>query len=147
MPEPARWRIVDAPRCKVQFQFEPRDLWVGLFWRVNRHPFFSTLHLYICVVPTVPLHISILRHSELGGSMKPPISAQPQEPTYLVTQIDPNGNGGGEQEWLERDLRRSLKLPAGDDLPAEGSGRDMYQAEWGRWGWMLRWRRAEASDA
>lgn len=66
MPEIAperRWRIINRPRLKVQFQFEPRDVWVGLFWRVTRHSGlqFSILHLYICLLPLLPLHIAILR--------------------------------------------------------------------------------------
>lgn len=57
------FRIVDRERVKAQFQWEPRDLWAGLFWRVNREmprPYY-TLHLYVCLVPCVPLHVTILR--------------------------------------------------------------------------------------
>lgn len=50
-----RLRIVDKPRLIAQFQFEPRDLWVGLFWQRTEVAF----HLYICVIPLVPLHITI----------------------------------------------------------------------------------------
>jgi len=55
-------RIIDNPRLKAQFQFEPRDLWIGLFWRVNREmpPPYYTLHLYLCILPLVPLHITLL---------------------------------------------------------------------------------------
>ena len=51
-----RWRLVDRLRLKVQLQFEPRDLWIGAFWRRTE----IAVHLYICVLPTVPLHITIL---------------------------------------------------------------------------------------
>ena len=56
------FRIIDKPTLKAQFQFEPRDLWIGLFWRINREmpPPFYTLHLYVCILPLVPLHITIL---------------------------------------------------------------------------------------
>lgn len=50
-------RIVDRANVKAQFQWEPRNAWVGLFWRRTN----VTLHLYVCVVPFVPLHITILR--------------------------------------------------------------------------------------
>jgi len=52
-----RLRLVDQPRLKVQFQLEPKDLWIGLFWRRTE----IALHLYICILPIVPLHITIAR--------------------------------------------------------------------------------------
>lgn len=49
-------RFVNRPgRLIAQFQFEPRDLWIGLFWRRTE----IALHLYICFVPLFPLHITI----------------------------------------------------------------------------------------
>lgn len=52
------WRLIDRPgRLIVQFQWEPRDVWVGLFWRRTE----IALHLYICLLPFVPLHITIAR--------------------------------------------------------------------------------------
>lgn len=58
-------RIANRPFLKAQFQFEPRDLWLGAFWRVNRQmpPPFYTLHLYLCLIPMFPLHITILLRS------------------------------------------------------------------------------------
>ncbi len=49
------WRIWDGDKVKAQFQWEPRDLWVGCFWR--RTP--NCLHLYICLLPMIPLHVTI----------------------------------------------------------------------------------------
>ncbi len=48
-------RFVDREKLKVQLQWEPRDLWVGLFWRRTD----IALHLYVCLVPLVPLHVTI----------------------------------------------------------------------------------------
>lgn len=50
-----RWRIIDKPRLKAQFQFEPKDWWIGLFWQRTD----VALHLYVCLIPLVPLHITI----------------------------------------------------------------------------------------
>jgi hypothetical protein len=50
-------RIVNRPGLIAQFQFEPRDIWIGLFWRYTD----IALHLYVCVLPLVPLHITIAR--------------------------------------------------------------------------------------
>lgn len=55
-------RIINRKTLKAQFQFEPRDVWLGLFWRTLRQmpPPYYTLHLYICLLPLVPLHITLL---------------------------------------------------------------------------------------
>lgn len=50
-------RLVNRPKLIVQIQWEPRDLWVGLFWRRTD----VALHLYFCLVPLLPLHITIAR--------------------------------------------------------------------------------------
>jgi hypothetical protein len=60
-------RIINCETLKAQFQLEMRDLWVGLFWRINREmpPPYYTLHLYICIVPLLPLHVTVLLRSNL----------------------------------------------------------------------------------
>lgn len=35
-----------------EFKFEPRDLWVGVFWD-RRH---DGLHIYVCLLPTLVIH-------------------------------------------------------------------------------------------
>ena len=44
-------------RTRLEFKLEPRDLWVGLYWDRNG----DLLHLYFCAVPTLVLHLTILR--------------------------------------------------------------------------------------
>ena len=67
--KPRRWRIINRERIKVQFQIEIRDLWIGLFWRTNHEmtPPFYTLHFYVCILPLIPLHITILRCKKAAG--------------------------------------------------------------------------------
>lgn len=36
---------------KAQILFEPRDLWIGVFW--DRRP--GELRVYVCLIPTLPL--------------------------------------------------------------------------------------------
>ena len=54
---PRHWRLIDRPTLKVQFQFEPRDIWVGVFWRKTD----IAIHVYACLLPCVPLHVSVMR--------------------------------------------------------------------------------------
>lgn len=60
VPSHRRFRIVDRETVKVQFQFEPRDIWLGVFWRRSK----IALHVCVCVVPLFPLHITIWRGEE-----------------------------------------------------------------------------------
>ncbi len=39
----------------VQFYFEPRDIWVGLYWKSFR----GDIDFYLCLVPMLPLHIKL----------------------------------------------------------------------------------------
>lgn len=38
--------------------FEPRDIWVGLYWK--RYP--RAIDLYVCVVPCLPLNLYFQWH-------------------------------------------------------------------------------------
>jgi len=72
MKTPPHLRLVDADRLKVQIQFEPRDMWIGLFWRVTRDvpaPA-SIVHLYVCLIPCFPLHLTWLRDGDATAARK-----------------------------------------------------------------------------
>lgn len=46
------------PDLELRVRWEPRDLWVGVFWDRDRLPFGGwILDVYLCVVPTLPLHV------------------------------------------------------------------------------------------
>lgn len=64
-------RIINRKTLKAQFQWEVRDIWVGLFWRINREmpPPYYTLHLYICIVPLIPLHVTVLLRESSRSAM------------------------------------------------------------------------------
>jgi len=76
--DPCHWRLVDRPRLIVQFQLEFRDLWLGMFWRTTT----IALHFYICLIPMVPLHITIAREGTVGG--------QPGRLERFIVRIGPN---------------------------------------------------------
>ena len=41
----------------LKVKFEPRDLWVGVYWNFSRsvESPYRRLNLYVCLVPTVPI--------------------------------------------------------------------------------------------
>jgi hypothetical protein len=46
----------------VWLKFEPRDLWVGVYWNVTGaqelpNPLKRRIDVYICLVPMLPIHI------------------------------------------------------------------------------------------
>lgn len=72
MQNPPHLRLIDGNRLKVQIQFEPKGLWIGLFWRITRDvsPPTSIVHLFVCVVPCFPLHITWLRYGRASSLLK-----------------------------------------------------------------------------
>ena len=80
MSGPAKIRFIDwtarFAHIAVQIQWEPHDMWIGAFWRFDRwkgeatgsdrkHGAISampwSLHLYICLVPLLPIHVYVMR--------------------------------------------------------------------------------------
>lgn len=47
-------------RWKVKLLWEPRDLWIGLYWtRITaHHPSADGMAFYICLIPCLPLKVS-----------------------------------------------------------------------------------------
>lgn len=73
-----RLRLIEyhgrAIEVTARAQWEPHDLWIGCFWKHSRddrvtgsdmyHGAFRggwTLHLYVCVLPLLPIHVYIVR--------------------------------------------------------------------------------------
>ena len=50
------WKAFAAGR-NYRLLWEPRDLWVGIYWTWEREGGWRWLSLYICPLPTVVLHI------------------------------------------------------------------------------------------
>jgi hypothetical protein len=41
---------------KIEFYFEPRDLWIGVYWDRKSLGCGEWLHVYVCLVPTLCIH-------------------------------------------------------------------------------------------
>lgn len=39
----------------MHLMFEPRDIWIGLYWDLKGRD----LHLYLCLIPCFPLHLIV----------------------------------------------------------------------------------------
>ena len=47
-----------ADNRPVSIKFEPRDIWIGVYWdRRSRW-----LFVYVCIIPMLPIVIKIRRH-------------------------------------------------------------------------------------
>lgn len=78
-----------ADRRSLRVEWEPRDLWVGLYvtweyWHRSRR-----LHWYLCLVPCLPLHFAGRRRRYEG------------RPPHARTRADVGAGRGAEEE--ERD--------------------------------------------
>ena len=43
-------------------EWQPHDLWIGVFWRYERHPLqyldgWTKTDVWVCIVPMLPIHI------------------------------------------------------------------------------------------
>lgn len=47
-------------RTNVRLEWKPADLWIGAYWETQRYigkPRAASLHIWICVLPCLPIHI------------------------------------------------------------------------------------------
>jgi hypothetical protein len=42
----------------IRILFEPRDLWVGVYWRTFMEAGNKMLQLYVCILPVFPIQIT-----------------------------------------------------------------------------------------
>ena len=44
-------------RLKVRLEFEPRDLWIGIYWESCVIGKMQHYDVWVCIMPTLPIHI------------------------------------------------------------------------------------------
>lgn len=55
IPHSSRWRRIPFTRVVFRFEFEPRDLWLGVYWNWQVLPLADVLDVYVCLLPTLPI--------------------------------------------------------------------------------------------
>lgn len=62
---PSLWRIWSSGnRWYLRLEFQPADLWAGVYWREGSAGAASELwrwDIWVCLIPTLPLHLTHLR--------------------------------------------------------------------------------------
>ena len=45
---------------RVRVEFKPQDMWIGVYWEVDGSDddFWRTIDIWVCIIPTLPIHIS-----------------------------------------------------------------------------------------
>lgn len=51
----AHWQITN--RHRLSFEFKLADLWLGAFYARKG----DTLHVWVCILPCLPLHLEVTR--------------------------------------------------------------------------------------
>ncbi len=44
----------------IRLEFKLQDCWIGLYWKRDQ----DRLHVWLCVLPCVPLHIELTRRHD-----------------------------------------------------------------------------------
>lgn len=62
----SNWHLlsVDSKECsvRVSLEREPRDVWWGVYWDKEARALHSVCHVYLCIVPMLPIHLQFLRN-------------------------------------------------------------------------------------
>ena len=53
--------LIKANNFELELLFEPRDLWLGVYWdRQDFPPLHSRfLYIYICIIPVLPIKVTL----------------------------------------------------------------------------------------
>lgn len=56
-------------KWKVQLEFKPQDLWIGVFWKKGGERGFDEDHInvWICIIPMIPIHLRRYRKYFMPG--------------------------------------------------------------------------------
>ena len=54
---------------KISLEYEPHDVWIGVYWRYA--PAYLLWHIYVCLIPCFPIHISFDRVCHKAKELTP----------------------------------------------------------------------------
>lgn len=49
----------------IRVKFEPRDLWIGVYWKTYNEGWSKMLNVYICILPMLPICLTFEMESYL----------------------------------------------------------------------------------
>ena len=49
--------MADKVKLEISIEFEPRDIWLGIYW--DYREIYKMFHIYICIIPMLPIHITL----------------------------------------------------------------------------------------
>lgn len=59
--------VIDTLRlAERSIKFEPRDIWIGVFWNLSTTVMTGRLLVYICILPMLPIKLAFTYLSERG---------------------------------------------------------------------------------
>lgn len=41
------------------FSFDPRDIWIGVYWNRVVEKECSALYIYVCIIPMLPVRVAV----------------------------------------------------------------------------------------
>jgi hypothetical protein len=56
-----RWEGTSTgPWFRIGIRFDPHDIWIGVYWKIDKPEFFGpwTYRIYICVLPMLPIWLA-----------------------------------------------------------------------------------------
>lgn len=54
----------------IRFEFKLADMWVGAFWRKEANYWVTVYDVWVCLIPCVPLHITLRKDNRVNGKVK-----------------------------------------------------------------------------
>lgn len=54
--------LANFERLAINLELKPQDCWIGVFWKKELY----LLHIWICIIPVLPIHIMLFKSNWHG---------------------------------------------------------------------------------